>query len=55
MLPTCAAQIRDSISMTVREKDKVFVSVLVGVTLNQLEDVIAFIFILFSIIHLFFL
>lgn len=40
MLSTCSAQVRNTISMSVREKDKVFVSVLVGITLNQLEEVL---------------
>lgn len=40
MLSTCSAQVRNKISMSVREKDKVFVSVLVGITLNQLEEVL---------------
>lgn len=37
MLGLCASQIRADLSLTATEKDKVFVSVLVGCTLEQLE------------------
>lgn len=39
MLLTCAAQIENSISPSVKEKDKIFVSVLAGTSLDQLENV----------------
>lgn len=39
ILGVCASQIRRSIGKEVEEKDKLFVSVLAGCTLNQLEQV----------------
>lgn len=42
MLGVCATQIRRSIGKEVEEKDKLFVSVLAGCTLFQLEQVIGF-------------
>lgn len=39
MLGVSATQIRRSIGKEVEEKDKLFVSVLAGCTLNQLEQV----------------
>lgn len=42
MLLTCASQIRSSLHLSVTEKDKVFVSVLVGITLSQLEHEFSF-------------
>lgn len=37
LLLTCSAQVEGSIEAGVRDKDKVFVSVLAGVALDQLE------------------
>lgn len=42
LLQTCASQIRKSIEQDVYNKDKLFVSVLAGVTLDQLETVCGF-------------
>lgn len=42
MLITCATQIKNGIYASAREKDKVFVSVLAGVTLEQLEEAFEF-------------
>lgn len=42
MLLTCAAQVDATLSPTSKEKDKVFVSVLAGVTLEQLESAFSF-------------
>lgn len=39
LLQTCASQIHSSIEADVCNKDKLFVSVLAGVTLEQLESV----------------
>lgn len=39
MLVTCAAQIENGIASSVKEKDKIFVSVLAGISLEQLENV----------------
>lgn len=39
ILQMCAAQIESQISGTAREKDKIFVSVLAGISLDQLEKV----------------
>lgn len=39
MLLTCAAQIENSIGPSAKEKDKIFISVLAGTTLDQLENV----------------
>lgn len=39
MLITCATQIENYIASNVKEKDKIFVSVLAGISLDQLETV----------------
>lgn len=39
MLLTCATQVKNGATQATREKDKIFVSVLAGVTLEQLENV----------------
>lgn len=39
MLLTCATQIENYIATSVKEKDKIFVSVLAGISLDQLETV----------------
>lgn len=39
MLTTVASQVKSSVVASTREKDKVFVSVLAGVTLSQLATV----------------
>lgn len=42
MLLTCATQIRNQLNPVVRDKDKLFVSVLAGVTLDQLDKALSF-------------
>lgn len=37
LLHTCASQVEGNIDSSIRDKDRVFVSVLAGVTLDQLE------------------